>query len=145
METREGNPARFSAERGTRNARIQHDRARAIPRSVMKIPGCIDMHLQDSDCARRAPGVHFARFQDFPTESRKSEFFTIARTHHRCHRHHPVATIIPRPLVVPVVDAPRARWNPFCRCNIPRQVLEPPILPLSSPSVAYCFSPANSR
>lgn len=89
METREGNPARFPAERGTRNARIQRDRALscagAISRSVMKIPGCIDMHLQDSDCARRAPGVHFARFQDFPAESRKSEFFTIARTHHQCH------------------------------------------------------------
>lgn len=65
---------------GTRNARIQHDRARDLSIRVMKIPGCIDMHLQDSDCARRALNVHFARFQDFPAESRKSEFFTIART-----------------------------------------------------------------
>lgn len=81
---RNGNARRKSRafSSGTRSARTQHDRARAraISRSVMKIPVCIDMHLQDSDCARRAPGVHFARFQDFPAESRKSEFFTIART-----------------------------------------------------------------
>jgi len=63
-----------------RNAkRVNPVWSRAISRSVMKILGCIDMHLQDSDCARRAPGVHFMRFQDFSPESRKSEFFTIAR------------------------------------------------------------------
>lgn len=108
METREGNPVRSRriAER------MNPAWSRAISRSVMKIPGCIDMHLQDSDCTRRAPGVHFVRFQDFPPESRKSEFFTIAR--------------IPALSGLHPLDA--SRWNPFRRCNIPGQVLEPPIL-----------------
>lgn len=111
METREGNPVRSrrTAER------MNPTWSRAISRSVMKIPGCIDMHLQDSDCARRALGVHFVRFQDFPPESRKSEFFTIARITMPSSGLHPL-------------DASRARWNPFCRCNIPGQVLELPIL-----------------
>jgi len=96
-----------------RNAkRVNPVWSRAISRSVMKILGCIDMHLQDSDCARRASGVHFMRFQDFPPESRKSEFFTIAR----------ITAPSSRDCI------PRARWNPFRRYNIPMYVLKPPIL-----------------
>lgn len=150
--TRNGNARRKSGafSSGTRHAERANParsrgRGRAIPRSVMKIPGCIDMHLQDSDCARRAPGVHFARFQDFPAESRKSEFFTIARTHHQCH---PAAITLSPPWVPRPTSSPSLMHLERDGIHFAGAIFQDKFwsrLSSSSPSAASCFSPANSR
>jgi len=70
----------------------------------------------------RNPGVHFVRFQDFPAESRKSEFFTIARTTTVAN---PSELVLSFPSPSSALMHLEVRWNLFRKCNIPRQIFEP--------------------